>query len=164
MSDNSPGKDFCLEHPKQCSKCSTRSCNNDGITWGKKLACLKCNSRDNENCDTLTDNIESVECTSIVSGYENHCFTHSNESHVERGCLFEAQEDIQKNCYNSTVKSCSLCNESNCNHEKKNYVGGYCYQCDSKVDLNCTEKVAPYMKKKCGSSRKGCYLIRKSKQ
>lgn len=159
MSDESNGKNFCLEHSKQCRKCSELACNNDPIVWGKTLTCLKCSTRENENCDQVDDNVASVECGPTVSGYENHCFTNVNRSDVQRGCLFEATEDIQNNCYNSTDTSCLLCSESNCNHEN---IGEYCYQCDSKEDLNCTENITPYMGTKCAASRKGCYLIREN--
>lgn len=81
---------------------------------------MKCSSRDNDNCLTADDNVMSEKCTPLVLGYENHCFTHVSESYVQRGCLFEAQEDIQIHCYNFNEKSCQLCNESNCNHEKIN--------------------------------------------
>lgn len=159
MSDDSRGSAICSEHPKQCQTCSGHACNNDSIAWGRPLSCLKCSSHDNENCRTAVDKIPSVECASIVLGYENHCFTHANQSHMQRGCLLEAQDEIQNSCYDSNDQSCLLCNKSNCNRDQID-IGEYCYECDSKVDTNCLGNVAPYMEKKCDSSRSGCYMIR----
>lgn len=161
MSDESPGTDFCLKHNEQCMKCSERGCNDDRLGWGKPLSCVKCTSSSDENCETAVESFDSVECEPIVLGYLNRCFTHTNDSIVQRGCLFEAPEEIQNNCYKSTDDSCLLCSESNCNNVKA-YVGDYCYECDSSEDSNCTNNVLPYMEKKCESSRRGCYLMRQN--
>lgn len=163
MSDDTPGKYFCSKNNDQCHKCSGHNCNDELLKWQEPLSCVKCTSTENENCETAIEQLTSDVCALTVSGYTDSCYTRVVDQVVERGCYYEASEQVKNECQNSEQKSCIMCNEPGCNKAKV-YIGEYCYKCDSATDPNCTDKVKPSMETKCDWSSKGCYLIRENNE
>lgn len=82
----------------------------------KALSCIKCKSIDGKKCDEIDDDLVAEECTPLVKGYENECYTFAGNDGVERGCLYEASVDVLKKC--TDKDSCTLCKDSGCNRVK----------------------------------------------
>ncbi|XP_031624828.1 calponin homology and LIM domain-containing protein-like [Contarinia nasturtii] len=115
MSDTDQNKGECLGHVQQCHRCSNRACNANSLELEEKLSCIKCTPDGNSNCNILEDFTEAVECARTALGYKNRCYTHSKDGISHRGCLYEANTDIFKECSDENSERCFTCAEEGCN-------------------------------------------------
>lgn len=116
MSDSDEdGRDFCIKNNMQCIRCKNRACNSHQLEFEKPLSCIKCTP--NENCNIIDKNVTGMACNRTTIGYKNSCYTHQIGSHVTRGCLYEANDQIFDICQKNQTDFCALCDQADCNRE-----------------------------------------------
>lgn len=118
MSDfKSEGREYCIQNFAQCNICSKRACNSNPLEFEEKLSCIKCDPDENSNCNVIAENATATECTRTILGYKNECYTYTKRNVSHRGCLYEANENIFKECTDIFSESCLTCNQTNCNRD-----------------------------------------------
>ncbi|XP_031624827.1 uncharacterized protein LOC116341726 [Contarinia nasturtii] len=183
MSDEDKvGKDFCSMNFAQCHTCSGRACNSNLLKFETAISCVKCNPDASSDCNLIDENIEAAECAATTFGYKNACYIYKSDGIVQRGCLYEASDDIFNECNNEFVNKCLLCNHNNCNRmpiinsntiatkNERNYTSESesniqyetCIECNSNDDDRCRTKPEALQGNVCKQGRstesEGCYL------
>lgn len=124
-------KDFLKNN--KISFCVGSGCNKE---QPKAQKCLKCDSKDKEDCATQPQNMNAslVEC----SVPNSKCyFSLTEEGTNKRGCMSELKEEIV-NCLNTDT--CKFCDGESCNAKIFPEGRQQCYICNSKEDKDCEKK------------------------
>lgn len=131
-------------------KCAESKCNGDMI---QKSACIKCDSRDDPNCNNPNSDMMS-ECAVAI---DSKCYHLDNGTSIVRGCVSEIPTDLKDNCDNNS-ETCKTCTGDGCN--QRQYFQR-CMACDT-LD-NCHSNMCTNYNDECfiyvndqDTIRRGC--------
>lgn len=173
-SNDSFGKQYCVNHADHCTKCPTRGCNSDPVDFEKPtLSCVKCVPSETNKCETVADDVQPELCEPTVAGYVNKCYMYVGDNEqVHRGCFYEASEHIRYLCGDAELSdSCTTCNESNCNRHpfqpgkirlrprrKRALASRKCLRCSSADDVQCRYNPQLFERAECAGDRCATYI------
>lgn len=91
--------------------CVESKCNGDVI---KQSKCMKCNSRDNPNCDNPNEEMMS-ECAVAIDS--SKCYHFDDGTSINRGCESEMPAELKNSC-DSNADTCKTCTGNGCNQRQ----------------------------------------------
>lgn len=133
-----PHRNMCKQTKyENCTICTNKDLCNDGLT---------------ENCYSDFENngkLVSIQC-SLSKNKPMGCYERKDANAGQRyGCVSHLSDDERKQCDDN--KSCSICNENNCNEASRT-----CYICNSKDDVDCVETNSRTWKDSCKPTQLNC--------
>lgn len=141
-------RNVCRSEGDQCKTCISSACN----VKSKFQTCVDCNEQ-NADCFWNPLNVRPVTC----KNYLDQCFIHVEGKKIQRGCLKEKENMVEK-CKNKEL--CEVCGSGElCNN--KVISKSQCFTCNSKDDPKCADNVQEYHIKECAASIQpiGCYHL-----
>lgn len=144
VSDSYPSN--CTHENAKCISCQQNNCNNRNYKYISSLQCLQCSSLETENCWSLEESLEPMNCINdLYFNQEAQCYTQQINGHTYRGCVHDRLEEMGE-C--NKENNCNMCqHENGCNNVKLEQFT--CIQCQSDSNDKCSKYASQLKGKTC---------------